>query len=69
MTLEELQAENEALRDRLGQVLALAERLADRLDAVTDAERPGLDAPEFWEPCRFPLPPGRYARLRGGEIR
>jgi hypothetical protein len=67
MTLEELQAENEALRDRLDLALALADCLADRLDAGLNGERPRSAA--MRPRCRFALPPHRLRTVWAGEDR
>lgn len=62
-TIEGLRAENEMLHAMLARLLEVAE-----LEPIDPAAIPAV-VPEVWEPCRFPLPPGCYARIRGGEPR
>jgi hypothetical protein len=64
-----LEAENAQLRALLTQTLTLAEHLADRLEADSGPAPSLPEIPEVIEPCRVPLPPRRYARIRGGEVR
>ena len=64
-----LEAENAHLRALLTQIIALAEHLADRVEADLGIEASLPEVPQVFEPCRVPLPPRRYARIRGGEIR
>jgi hypothetical protein len=64
-----LEAENAQLRALLKHVLALAERLADRVDADLGLERPETEPAEAPPRCRFALPPRRLRTVWAGEER